>query len=186
MKNWGDEFMNQNIAEVLVDEETIARRVKELGEEISKDYAGKDVIFIAILKGACVFFTDLARAVKIHMKMDFMSISSYGDAQKTSGIVSIKKDIDCSITGKHVIVVEDIMDSGLTLSYLTRLLAARDPASLRVCCLLDKPERRECEITPDYVGFTIPNKFVVGYGLDYEGYYRNLPYVGVISPDAVK
>lgn len=186
MKNWGEEYMNQNIAEVLIDEETIRRRVKELGEEISKDYAGKEVVFVCILRGACVFFTDLARAVKVHMKMDFMSISSYGDAQKTSGIVSIKKDIDFSITGKHVIIVEDIMDSGLTLSYLTRLLAAREPASLRICCLLDKPERRECEISPDYIGFTIPNKFVVGYGLDYENLYRNLPYVGVLSPDAVK
>lgn len=186
MKNWGEEYMNQNIAEVLIDEETIRRRVQELGEEISKDYAGKEVVFVCILRGACVFFTDLARAVKVHMKMDFMSISSYGDAQKTSGIVSIKKDIDFSITGKHVIIVEDIMDSGLTLSYLTRLLAAREPASLRICCLLDKPERRECEISPDYIGFTIPNKFVVGYGLDYENLYRNLPYVGVLSPDAVK
>lgn len=186
MKNWGKEFMDQNIAEVLVDEESICRRVHELGEEISKDYAGKELVFVCILRGACIFFTDLAREVKVHMKMDFMSISSYGDAQKTSGIVSIKKDIDTSITGKHVVIVEDIMDSGLTLSYLTRLLAAREPASLRICCLLDKPERRECEITPDYVGFTIPNKFVVGYGLDYENYYRNLPYVGVLSPDAVK
>ena len=122
--------------------------------------------------------------MSIHLKMDFMSISSYGDAQKTSGIVRINKDMDSSITNKHVIIAEDIMDSGLTLSYLTRLLSERKPASLRVCALLDKPERRECEITPDYCGFTIPNKFVVGYGLDYKGYYRNLPYVGVpfVSP----
>ena len=159
MKNWGPEFMNKDIAEVLVTEEQIKTRVKELGEQISREYAGKDVILLCVLKGACVFFTDLARAMSIHLKMDFMSISSYGDAQKTSGIVRINKDMD-----------------------LTRLLSERKPASLRVCALLDKPERRECEITPDYCGFTIPNKFVVGYGLDYKGYYRNLPYVGVLSP----
>ena len=153
MKNWGPEFMNKDIAEVLVTEEQIKTRVKELGEQISREYAGKDVILLCVLKGACVFFTDLARAMSIHLKMDFMSISSYGDAQKTSGIVRINKDMD-----------------------------ERKPASLRVCALLDKPERRECEITPDYCGFTIPNKFVVGYGLDYKGYYRNLPYVGVLSP----
>ena len=174
MKNWGTEFMNKDIAEVLITEEQIRQRVKELGEQISREYAGKEVVLLCVLKGACVFFTDL--------KMDFMSISSYGDAQKTSGIVRINKDMDSSITGKHVIIAEDIMDSGLTLSYLTRLLSERQPASLRVCALLDKPERRECEITPDYCGFTIPNKFVVGYGLDYKGYYRNLPYVGVLDP----
>ena len=182
MKNWGTEFMNKDIAEVLITEEQIRQRVKELGEQISREYAGKEVILLCVLKGACVFFTDLARAMTVHLKMDFMSISSYGDAQKTSGIVRINKDMDSSITGKHVIIAEDIMDSGLTLSYLTRLLSDRQPASLRVCALLDKPERRECEITPDYCGFTIPNKFVVGYGLDYKGYYRNLPYVGVLSP----
>lgn len=184
MENYGVDFMNRNISEVLLSKEQIAKRVKELGEQISRDYAGKDVVLVCILKGACVFFTDLMREITIHAKMDFMSISSYGDAKKTSGIVSIKKDMDTSITGKDVIIVEDIMDSGLTLSYLTRLLAARQPASLRVCCLLDKPERRECEISPDYVGFTIPNKFAVGYGLDCEGYYRNLPYIGVYDSDA--
>lgn len=182
MEKWGTEFMNKDIAEVLVSEEQIRRRVKELGEQISREYAGKEVVLLCVLKGACVFFTDLARALTIPLKMDFMSISSYGDEQKTSGIVRINKDMDGSITNKHVIIAEDIMDSGLTLSYLTRLLSDRQPASIRVCALLDKPERRECEITPDYCGFTIPNKFVVGYGLDYMGYYRNLPYVGVLSP----
>lgn len=186
MKNYGVEFMNKNISEVLLSEEKISKRVKELGEEISRDYAGKDVIFVCILKGACVFFTDLMRAITIHAKLDFMSISSYGDATKTSGIVSIKKDMDMSITGKHVVIVEDIMDSGLTLSYLTRILAARQPESLRICCLLDKPERRECEISPDYVGFTIPNKFAVGYGLDCGEYYRNLPYIGVYDAEKAK
>ena len=179
----GHGFMEEDMAEILLTKEQIEQRVRELGQEIARDYAGREVIMICVLKGACVFYTDLARATPIHMKMDFMAISSYGDAQKTSGIVSIKKDIDSSITGKDIIIVEDIMDSGLTLSYMTRLLATRQPASLRVCCLLDKPERRECAISPDYVGFVIPNEFVIGYGLDYMGHFRNLPYVGVKKTD---
>ena len=179
---WGKAFMAQDIEEVLLSEEQIKKRVQELGDQISKDYDGQEIIVLCVLKGASIFFADLIRAITVHAKMDFMAISSYGDAQKTSGIVRINKDMDSSITGKHVIIAEDIMDSGLTLSYLTRLLNERQPASLRVCALLDKPERRECEITPDYCGFTIPNKFVVGYGLDYKGYYRNLPYVGVLDP----
>ncbi len=174
--------MEDDLAEVLLTREQIAARIVELGEQISMDYAGKEVILICILKGACIFFSDLARAVRIPMQMEFMGISSYGNAQKTSGIVRITKDIDTSITGKDVIIAEDIMDSGLTLSHLTKLLSSRNPASLSVCCLLDKPERRECEITPDYCGFIIPNKFVVGYGLDFMGLYRNLPYVGVLKP----
>lgn len=180
---WGKEFMAQNLSEVLLTEEQIKKRVLELGEQISRDYEGKEVVVLCILKGACIFFSDLCRAMTIHMKMDFMGISSYGDAQKTSGIVRISKDLDTSITGKHVIIAEDIMDSGLTLSHLTKVLSARQPASLRICCLLDKPERRECEITPDYCGFIVPNKFVVGYGLDYCGEYRNLPYVGVLKKE---
>ena len=183
MENWGAEFMNQDIAEVLVSEEQIRQRVKELGEQISREYAGKEVVLLCVLKGACVFFTDLARALSIHLKMDFMSISSYGDAQKTSGIVRINKDMDGSITGKHVIIAEDIMDSGLTLSYLTRLLSERQPASLRVCALLDKPERRECEITPDYCGFTVEDKFIVGCGLDIDQKYRNLPYISWVKEE---
>ncbi len=183
---WGSEYMRQDISEVLIDEERIRARVRELGEQISRDYAGEEVVLLCILKGACIFFADLARAMTVHIKMDFMGISSYGDAQKTSGIVRITRDMDTSITGRHVIIAEDIMDSGLTLSHLTRLLDARNPASLRICCLLDKPERRECEITPDYCGFIIPNKFVVGYGLDYAGKYRNLPYVGVLKPEVYK
>ena len=180
---WGETFMSQDIAEVLLAEETIQNRVKELGEQISRDYQGKEVVLLCILKGACIFFSDLARAMSVHLRMDFMGISSYGNAQKTSGIVRISKDMDESITDKHVIIAEDIMDSGLTLSHLTRVLSERRPASVRICCLLDKPERRECEITPDYCGFIIPNKFVVGYGLDYAGTYRNLPYVGVLKPE---
>ena len=175
--------MEQDIEEILLDKETIEKRVQELGAQLTKDYAGKEVVMIGILKGAVVFYADLARAMDIYMKMDFMGISSYGDAQKTSGIVRITKDIDSSITGKHVIIAEDIMDSGLTLSHLIRLLHERKPKSIRVCCLLDKPSRRECDLKPDYCGFTIPNKFVVGYGLDFQGQYRNLPDVGVLKPE---
>ena len=174
--------MRDDIDHILLTEEQIAVRVAELGAEISRDYAGQEVVLICILKGACVFFSDLARALSIHMKMEFMGISSYGNERKTSGIVRITKDLDTSIMGRHVIIAEDIMDSGLTLSHLTQLLSSRNPASMKICCLLDKPERRECVITPDYCGFIIPNEFVVGYGLDYRGLYRNLPYVGVLRP----
>lgn len=176
--------MSLAIDHVLLDEETIQKRVKELGAELSRDYKDKgEVIMVCILKGAVMFYADLCKATDIYMKMDFMSISSYGDAQKTSGIVRIAKDMDSSITGKHVIIVEDIMDSGLTLSHLIRLLWERQPASIKTCCLLDKPDRRECDITPDYCGFSIPNEFVVGYGLDYNQEMRNLPYVGVVKPE---
>ncbi len=176
------DIWNYDDLEVLVSQEAIADRIKELGAEITKDYLGKDVVLICILKGAVLFFADLARAVKLHMQMDFLGISSYGDAQKTSGIIRISKDIDTSITGKHVIIAEDIMDSGLTLSHLLKILEARDPASLKTCCLLDKPSRRECDITPDYCGFIIPDKFVVGFGLDnVGGFDRNIPFVGVVK-----
>lgn len=184
-ENWGREFMAKNISEVLYDEACIARRVAELGEQISRDYADKkeDIVLLCVLKGACIFFSDLARAMTVHFQMDFLGISSYGDGTRSSGQVKFTKDLDCNIAGKHVIIAEDIMDSGLTLTHLTRVLAARNPASIGICCLLDKPERRECEITPDYCGFVVPNKFVVGYGLDYVGEYRNLPYVGVLKPE---
>ncbi|MCL2672079.1 MAG: hypoxanthine phosphoribosyltransferase [Clostridiales bacterium] len=177
--------MAQNISEVLYDEDVIAARVAELGERISRDYADskEGIILLCVLKGACIFFSDLARAITVHFQMDFLGISSYGDGTRSSGQVKFTKDLDCNIDGRHVIIAEDIMDSGLTLSHLTRVLSARNPASIRICCLLDKPERRECEITPDYCGFVVPNKFVVGYGLDYAGEYRNLPYVGVLKPE---
>ena len=180
---WGKAFMQQDIEEVLLSEEQIKKRVQELGDQISKDYDGQEIIVVCVLKGASIFFADLIRAITVHAKMDFMAISSYGDAQKTSGIVRITKDMDSSITGKHVLIAEDIMDSGLTLQYMTRMLQERQPASIRTCCFLDKPERREGEITPDYCGFAIPNKFVVGYGLDYKQKYRNLPYVGILKPE---
>ncbi len=174
--------MNRDIDHVLISEQEIRRRIGEMGAEISADYDGLDVVLVCVLKGAVVFFADLARAMTCHLEMDFLSISSYGNNTKTSGIVRISKDMDTSITGRHVLIVEDIMDSGLTLNHLTTLLRAREPASLKIACLLDKPERRECDISPDYVGFVIPNEFVLGYGLDYEQRYRNLPYVGVMKP----
>ena len=180
---WGKEFMAKDIEKVLISEEEAAKRIKELGEQISRDYAGQEIVVICVLKGASIFFADLCRAISVHMKMDFMAISSYGDAQKTSGIVKITKDADTSITGKHVLVVEDIMDSGYTLKYLCKILNDRQPASVKVACLLDKPSRREVDITPDYCCFTVPNEFVVGFGLDYKGLYRNLPYIGVLKPE---
>lgn len=176
-------IMDNDLKQVLLSEEQIRARVKEMGVELSRDYDGKNVILVCILKGAVNFFSDLARSMTCHLEMDFMSISSYGNNKKTSGIVRIAKDMDASITGRHVLIVEDIMDSGLTLNHLTHLLAAREPASLKIACLLDKPSRRECDISPDYTGFVIPNEFVVGYGLDYNGYYRNLPYVGVMKEE---
>ena len=175
--------MMDDIGKILVTEEQLQKRVKELGEELSRDYAGKEVVLVGILKGAVVFFADIARAMDVRLTMDFMCLSSYGDSTETSGIVKIIKDLDSSITGKHVLIAEDIMDSGLSLSHLTKILQERRPASLKICCMLDKPERRECDITPDYTGFTIPNEFVVGYGLDYTGEYRNLPFVGVLKPE---
>jgi len=175
--------MNRDIAKTLVSEEELRRRIAEMGAELSREYDGKNVILVCILRGAVHFFSDLSRAMTCHVAMDFMSISSYGNESKTSGIVRIAKDMDSSITGRHVLIVEDIMDSGHTLKHLKKVLMAREPASLKICCLLDKPSRRECDITPDYVGFTIPNEFVVGYGLDCENYYRNLPYVGVMKPE---
>ena len=175
--------MNKSISKVLVSEEQLRARVAEMGAQLSEDYEGKNVILVCILKGAVHFFSDLSRHMTCHMEMDFMSISSYGNGRKTSGIVHIAKDMDADITGRHVLIVEDIMDSGLTLNYLTTILRERKPASLKIACLLDKPSRRECDITPDYCGFVIPNEFVLGYGLDYDGYYRNLPYVGVFKTE---
>lgn len=173
--------LNKDMERVLISQEQLKSRIAELGKQISEDYDGKDVLLVCILKGAVQFFSDLSRAMTCQVEMDFMSISSYGNSRRTSGVVRINKDLDTSITGRHVLIVEDIMDSGLTLNHLTMLLRAREPASLRIACLLDKPERRECAISPDYVGFIIPNEFVVGYGLDFDGFYRNVPYVGVMK-----
>lgn len=175
--------MHENIAEILIAEGRIGERVGELGKQISSDYQGKPLLLLGILKGAIVFYSDLMRQINIPVYVDFMAISSYGNSRESSGIVRINKDIDQNIAGKHVLIVEDIMDSGLTMFKLKRLLSARDPASLKCVSLLDKPERRVCEINPDYLGFSIPDKFVVGYGLDYAQQYRNLPYIGVLKPE---
>jgi hypoxanthine phosphoribosyltransferase len=169
------------IGEILIEEETLAARVAELGAEVSADYEGRDLLLIGVLKGAVFFMADLMRHLTVACEVDFMAISSYGDATDSSGIVRILKDLDISIEGRDVLVVEDIIDSGLTLSYLIRNLESREPASLEVCALLTKPSRREIDVRVRYVGFEIPNKFVVGYGLDFAERYRNLPYVGVLD-----
>jgi hypoxanthine phosphoribosyltransferase len=169
------------IGEVLIDEETLAARVAERGAEVSADYEGRDLLLIGVLKGAVFFMADLMRHLTVTCEVDFMAISSYGAATDSSGIVRILKDLDISIDGRDVLVVEDIIDSGLTLSYLMRNLESREPASLEVGALLTKPTRREIDVPVRYVGFEIPNKFVVGYGLDFAERYRNLPYVGVLD-----
>ena len=175
--------LENDIEYVLLSEEKLKQRVNELGEQLTKDYKDKNPLMVCVLKGAVTFYADLCRSMHDYMEMDFMAISSYGNEMKHTGIVRLIKDIDKSITGRDVIIVEDIMDSGLTLNYMTNLLRTRNPASLKIVCLLDKPQRRECAITPDYVGFVIPDEFVVGYGLDYAGVYRNLPYIGVLKPE---
>ena len=170
---------------MLIDEERLRNRVAELGEEISADYAGRDLLLIGVLKGAVFFMADLMRHLTVTCEVDFMAISSYGAATDSSGVVRILKDLDINIAGRDVLVVEDIIDSGLTLSYLMRNLEAREPASLEICALLTKPERREIDVPVRYVGFEIPNRFVIGYGLDFAERYRNLPYVGVLDPDLI-
>ena len=169
------------VGEVLVDEEALRRRIAELAAEISSDYAGKDLLLVGVLKGAIFFIADLMRELEVVCEVDFMAISSYGAATDSSGVVRILKDLDVTLEGRHVLVVEDIVDSGLTLSYLMRNLESRGPASIEVCALLTKPARRAIEVPVRYVGFEIPDKFVVGYGLDFAERYRNLPYVAVLS-----
>ncbi|MCI8907204.1 MAG: hypoxanthine phosphoribosyltransferase [Angelakisella sp.] len=171
-----------DIQKILISEEQLAAKVAELGAAISRDYEGKKLMILGVLKGSVVFMADLLRHITIPVEMDFMAVSSYGAGVKTTGVVKILKDLDRLIEGYHVLVVEDILDSGMTLSYLTELLRDRGPASVRIATLLDKPERRKVDIAPDYVGFTVPDEFVVGYGLDYAELYRNLPYVGILAP----
>ena len=173
------------VGEVLVDPEVLSARVAELGAEISADYEGRDLLLIGVLKGAVFFMADLMRKLTIPCEVDFMAISSYGASTDSSGVVRILKDLDINIEGRHVLVVEDVIDSGLTLSYLMRNLESREPATLEVCALLTKPDRREIDVPVRYVGFEIPNRFVIGYGLDFAERYRNLPYVAVLSDDAL-
>ncbi|NLW59017.1 MAG: hypoxanthine phosphoribosyltransferase [Firmicutes bacterium] len=173
----------KELAEILLTEEEIARRVRELGAEITKDYQGKELIVVGILKGALPFMADLIRQIKVPLRYDLMAVSSYGNSTKTSGAVQILKDLEMDLEDQHVLVVEDIIDTGLTLKYLLSNLQARRPASLKVCTLLDKPSRREVDITPEYNGFVIPDRFVVGYGLDYAERFRELPMIGVLKPE---
>ena len=177
--------MNRNIERVLLSEEQLQARIRELGEELSREYAGKDPIFVGVLKGVVVFYADIVRAVTVPCQFDFMWISSYSGTEST-GRMEVKRDISQDIKGRHVVILEDIFDTGNSLSYTYEHLLKKEPASLKICTLLDKPERRNPNVTlkPDYTGFVIPNEFVVGYGLDYNEYYRNLPYVGVLKPEA--
>ena len=168
---------------VLLSEEEVDRRIKEVADQINRDYAGKEVHLICVLKGGVFFMCELAKHLNMPVSLDFMSVSSYGSATKSSGVVKIVKDLDEPIKDKDVLVVEDIVDSGRTLSYLMEMLRDRGPKSLHLCTLLDKPERRVVEVNVDYTGFQIPDKFVVGYGLDYDQHYRNLPYIGVVEFD---
>ena len=174
--------MENDIKEILLTEKELADKTRELAAQIMRDYEGKNPLIVSVLKGSVIFMADLVRQIKIPCTVDFMALSSYGAGVKTSGQVRIIKDLDRDISGRDVIVVEDILDSGLTLSYLLELLKAREPRSIRLCTLLDKPDRRKVDVTVDYRGFTIPDEFVVGYGLDFDERYRNLPYIGVLKP----
>jgi hypoxanthine phosphoribosyltransferase len=177
--------MRQDIARVLLTEEQIHGKIAELGQAIARDYAPRgDLLMVGVLKGCMMFIVDLARAIDMPLALDFIAISSYGSSTESSGVVRLLKDLDTDIADRHVLIVEDIIDSGLTLAYLRSQLERRNPASLRICTLLNKPERRsaEVDVTVDYLGFNIPNEFVVGYGLDYGERYRNLPYIGVLDP----
>ena len=175
---------DDGVGEVLFEAAVLAGRIRELGAEVSRDYAGRDLLLVCVLKGAIFFLADLMRAIELPLELDFMAISSYGAATDSSGVVRILKDLDGSIAGRHVLIVEDIVDSGLTLSYLARTLEARRPASLEICALFTKPSRRRMEVPVRYVGFEIPDRFVIGYGLDYAERYRNLPYLGVLDSEA--
>ena len=174
--------MRQDMETILFDQAQLEAKVAQLGEQISRDYEGKDLLLVGVLKGSVVFMADLMRRITVPAAIDFMAVSSYGSGVKTSGVVRILKDLDRSIEGKDLLIVEDILDSGMTLHYLRDLLRDRGCASVRIVTLLDKPERRKVDIHPDYVGFQIPDAFVVGYGLDYAEKYRNLPYVGILKP----
>jgi hypoxanthine phosphoribosyltransferase len=164
-------------------EEQIKKRVKEIASDISADYQGKDVLLVCVLRGSIIFTADLIRDITIPVKVDTIAVSSYGNSTESSGVVRLLKDLDETIKDVHVLIVEDIIDSGLTLQYLINMLKQRKPASVKVCTLLDKRERRKSSIIPDYAGFIIPNEFVIGYGMDYDEYYRQLPYIGVLKPE---
>lgn len=176
--------MRNKIKRVLISEEEIQKKVKELGARITEDYKDKNLVVVGVLKGAIIFLADLVKSITIPLTLDFMAVSSYGSSTETSGVVRILKDLDSSIEGMDVLIVEDIIDSGLTLSYLYENLKSRGPNSIKICALLDKPERRKVDVKADYIGFTIDDEFVVGYGLDFAEKYRNLPEICVLKPEA--
>ena len=175
--------MREDMERILLTEAELKERVAELGRQITEDYAGREPIFVGVIKGCFIFMADLLRSVELHCTMDFMAVSSYGDGTTTTGAVKINKDLSRDIAGKDVIIVEDILDSGVTLSYLKNYLSVRQPASIKIITLLDKPSRRKADITADYSGFEVEDAFVVGYGLDYAERYRNLPYIGILKPE---
>lgn len=174
--------MQNDILDVLFTREQLEKRVLEIGRQISEDYKDKQLLMVSVLKGSVVFMADLMRSIDIYCEIDFMSVSSYGGGTKTSGVVKIIKDLDIPLEGYDLLIVEDILDSGMTLSYIKTILSERNPKSIRICTLFDKPERRQADVTADYTGFNVPDEFVVGYGLDYDGRYRNLPYIGILKP----
>lgn len=176
--------MEEQISKILFSREELLKRIAELGEEITRDYKGKNLLVLAILKGAVPFMADLIQNIKLPLTYDFMAVSSYGASTTSSGVVRIMKDLERSVEGVHILIVEDIVDTGLTLKYLKENLSARNPKSVKIVTLLDKPDRRKVEVKPDYNGFTIPDEFVVGYGLDFNEQYRNLPYIGILKPEA--
>lgn len=175
--------MKEDILKILITEAELAEKVKALGAQITRDYEGRNLLLVSVLKGSIIFMADLMRAIDIHARVDFMSVSSYGSGVKTSGVVKIVKDLDIPLEGYDVLIVEDILDSGMTLQYLREVLLQRKPQSFKIATLLDKPERRKVNLAADYACFTVPDEFVVGYGLDFAEKYRNLPYVGVLKPE---
>lgn len=178
--------MLNDIQKVLISQEELAARIEAMGAEITADYQDREILMIGVLRGAVIFMADLARAIKVPVAIDFMAVSSYGSSTESSGIVRILKDLDEEVEGKHLLIVEDIIDSGLTLKYLLENLKSRKPASIKICTLLNKPERRKAEVDITYNGFIVPDEFVVGYGLDYAEKYRNLPFIGVLKPEVYK
>lgn len=176
-------MMEKDMEKILLSEAEIKAKVAELGKIISEEYKGKNLLLVTVLKGAVVFLADLMREIDIFAEIDFMVVSSYGSGVKTSGVVKIVKDLDIPLEGREILIVEDILDSGLTLSYIKEMLESRGPASIKIVTLLDKPSRRKVNLQADYTGFTVPDEFVVGYGLDYDEKYRNLPYIGILKPE---
>lgn len=178
-----NDTMQKDVLRVLLTEEQLHTRVAELGAQISEDYQDSNLMLVSVLKGSVVFMADLMRQIHVPAEIDFMVVSSYGSGVKSSGVVKIVKDLDVPLTNKDLLIVEDILDSGMTLSYIKELLQGRSPRSIRIITLLDKPERRKVDLQADYVGFAVPDEFVIGYGLDYDEKYRNLPYIGILKPE---